>query len=439
MNWKLSLIKNSFRGLIYLLFFISLFSPESNAQDVHKIIEKESAPDSVKYEEKPVTCPDNSLISPDSLVKYYIETARLYGDQGIYDTALLLINTALRMDSSNYPARRERMIILMIIENHTSSMEDAEKILSVIPDDLSAIYCLATGLMNTGDNEKSKDQIRKGIELAPELPAFYSLMSKVLMQQLSFMEGEMFINRAIELAPQETGNYFIKAENDILSLTDPSVFQNNEYPPKFLSIRSPEISSLDKLINNRKHPYYHKTLRDKFIENYRSLSLDEYFMFYFGQTKSDRYTPYARNESHLADSIFSLVQRGFYNEAASLGSDYLKKNPSEISIYYHTGDAYLKAGNTEKAEEYLYKYQGLITSIIATGDGKNAESAYVVISPSDEFTITQFFGYSVSQQLLQDQNGHYFDILTALNKAGEEKEIYFNIDKPFGSLSKRLR
>jgi tetratricopeptide (TPR) repeat protein len=162
-------------------------------------------------------------------------------------------------------------------------------------------------------------------------------------------------------------------------------------------------------------------------------------MFYFGQTKSDRYTPYARNESHLADSIFSLVQSGFYDEAASLGSDYLKMNPSEISIYYHTGDAYLKAGNTEKAEEYLYKYQGLITSIIATGDGKSAESAYLVISPSDEFTITQFFGYSVSQQLLQDQNGHYFDILTALNKAGEEKEIYFNIDKPFGSLSKRLR
>jgi tetratricopeptide (TPR) repeat protein len=439
MNWKLNLIKNSLRGLIYLLFFISLFSPESNAQDVHIILEKESAPDSGKYEEKPVTFSDNSAIRPDSLVKYYIETARLYGDQGNYDTALLFINNAIRMDPSNYLARRERMIILMIMESYESSMKDAENILSVISDDLSAIYCLATGLMNTGDYEKSKDQIQKGIELAPKLSAFYTLMSKVLIQQRSYMEGEMFINRAIELEPQEIGNYFIKAENAILSQTDPSVLQENIYPPKFLSIRSPEILVLDKLLANRKHQYYYKTLSDKFIENFRSLSLDEYFMFYFGQTVSDRYTPYAQNERSVADSIYSLSNRGLYDEAAASGSDYLAENPSSISIYYHTGVAYLKSGKSEKAEEYFYKYQGLITSIIATGDGKSDESAYIVISSTDEYTIIQYFGYSVSQQVLQDQNGHYFDLLTVVTQSGEEKKIYFNIDKPFGTLSKQLR
>lgn len=437
---------NSHHRLFYVFIIASLSAVESNAQDLQKIPEKNIIVlDSSNNEQYEELYQDGSIFYHDSLSIYpdsseiYIETARLYGEQGLYDSALLFVNHAIRMDPSNYVARRERMIILMIMENYSSSMEDAEKILSVIPDDLSSIYCLATGLMNTGDYEKSKDQIQKGIELAPKLPAFYALMSKVLIQQHSYLEGEMFINRAIELAPQEIGNYFIKAENAILSLTDPAVLQKNIYPPKFLSLGSTEIAGLDKLINNRKYPYYNKTLSDKFKENYRSLSLDEYFMFYFGQTKSDRYTPYTRNESQIADSIFSLTQRGFHDEAASLGSDYLEKNPSEISIYYHTGNAFLNSGNSEKAEGYFYKYQGLITSIIATGDGKSAESAYIVISSTDEYTIIQYLGYSVSQQVLQDQNGHYFDVITAITQSGEEKMIYFNIDKPFSTLSKQLR
>ena len=493
-------LMNSRFGLFYLLFITSLFAFESKAQNLQNILEKGIALlDSGTYKDCAAAFPDSSGLYSEISRLYGAqadyETAILcikvaiskdssnfilWADRAWYlsnisefDHALTDINIAdhlapgnqyvlsvrgmilqnlndytgalhdydeiLNMDLGDLDARRQRMIIFMVMENYTSSMEDAENILSVVPDDLSAIYCLATCLMNTGDFEKSKDQIRKGIELTPKLPAFYLLMSKVLTQQGSYMEGEMFINRAIELAPQEIGNYFAKAENAILSLTDPSVLQENVYPPKFLSIRSPEIPGLDKLITHRKHPYYWKTLSEKFKENFRSLSLDEYFMFYYGQTVSDRYAPYTQNERSVTDSILSLLNRGLYDEAAASGSDYLADNPSGISIYYHTGVAFLKSGKSEKAEEYFHKYQGFITSVIATGDGKSSESAYIIISPYDENTIIQFLGYSVSQQVMKEYNGQYFDVLTAITQTGDEKEIYFNIDKPFGTLSKVLR
>lgn len=490
----------SFRKLIYFLFIITLFSTEISAQDIQKILEvglplldsniyKECAalfPDSSElyleisrsygdhgFYDEAILCVNLAISKDSSNFLYWADRAWYLSKISGFDQALKDINFAdslapgnqwvislrgmilqnlndytgavrdydqlINLDPDYLDARIQRMIVLMVMENYTTSMEDAEYILSVTPDDLTAIYCLSTGLMNTGYYEESKKQIRKGIELAPKLPAFYVLMSKVLTRQRSYMEGEMFINRAIELAPQEIGNYLHKAENAIMSITDPAVIQENIYPPIFLSIKSPEIPGLDKLINNRKHPYYFKTLSDKFIEDYRSLSLDEYFMFYFGQTASDRYVPYVQNERSVADSIFALINRGLYDKAAASGSDYLNVNPSGISIYYHTGVAYLKSGKSEKAEEYFFKYQGLITSIIATGDGKSPESAYIVISASDEYTIIQYFGYSLSRQVLQDHDGHYFDVLTTVNQAGEEKDIYFNIDKPFGTLSKVLR
>jgi hypothetical protein len=134
-----------------------------------------------------------------------------------------------------------------------------------------------------------------------------------------------------------------------------------------------------------------------------------------------------------------LINGKQFDEAVTLGTDYLIKNPCAIAVLYYTGAAMLQSAKSAKAEEYLHKYQGLISSIIASGDGKSPESAYIVISLADEYTVLQYLGYTVSGQVLQDRKKHFFDLLTCINPAGEEHLIWFNIDKPFGSLNKQLR
>jgi tetratricopeptide (TPR) repeat protein len=264
-------------------------------------------------------------------------------------------------------------------------------------------------------------------------------MSRILTRQGSFVESGIFISRALDIAPQEPGNYFIRAENEILSITSPSDLLADIYPPRFSAIGSSEIRTLDKYVSDRRHPYYYKTLTEKFFRDYRSFELDEYFMLYYGQTLSEKYAPYSGNDREIADSLHSMLSREQYAEAAGLGSEWLEKNPSVISIYYRTGMSYLNAGNYPKAEEYFHKYHGFITSIIATGNGLSPESAYIVISTSEEYTVMDYLGYKVSGQLLTEQDDNYFDILTGITPSGEEKQVYFNIDKPFGSLGKSLR
>jgi tetratricopeptide (TPR) repeat protein len=420
-----------------VLLFIAFVVPVANySQDLQKLLELGiSYLDSGKYEESRNAL-DEYVKYDSSSAKAWIEIARLYEDQGIYDSAKYFINIAFEKDPDNLDVISQRMFLNMVLEQNKSCQEDARYILSVFPDDLTAIYCLAFSLMESGDYEESIRHIQEGIELAPELAAFYALMSRVLIRKSSYMESGMFINRAIDLAPNETGNYFIKAENSILSITDPAVLLTNYYPPRFRSILSPEIPELDKYISDRKHRYYYRTLTDKFSEDFRSLALDEYFMLYYGQTLSGKYSPYARNEGSMADSLFSMMNMGQYAEAALMGAVYLEKNPSEIAIYHHTGLAFLNSENYLKADEYFHKYYGFITSILATGDGKNPESAYIVISTNEEYTLMEYLGLRVSRQSLTEQKNQYFDILTGIASSGEEKKVYFNIDKPFGSLNK---
>jgi tetratricopeptide (TPR) repeat protein len=377
-------------------------------------------------------------LNPDTSA-VWAEIARIFEQQSMYDSALYFINTAIDKKPDNLDAIGQRMFINMILENYEFCEKDAIYILSIMPQDLSAIYCLAFSLMEAGKYDESIGHIQEGIELAPKLAAFYSLMSRVLTRKGSFIESGMFINRAIDLAPQEPGNYLIKAENSILAVTIPSLRIADSWPPKFNTIKSTEIKNLDKYISDRKNNYYYKTLEGKYLNDFRSLGLDQFFMLYYGQTLSGGYSPYAGNSRDIADSIHSMINTGRFSEAADLGANWLENNLSAISIYWLTGFAYLKAGNRPKAEEFFYKYNGFLTSILATGDGKGPESAYIVISTSEEYTLTEYLGLKVSGQFLSEHGGHNFDILTVITPSGEEKQVYFNIDKPFGSLGKSLR
>ena len=165
-----------------------MFPVALHAQDLQKLLER-----SISY-------PDSSAV--------WNEIARLYEYQGVYDSAMHFAKIAIEKDPDNLDAIGQSMFINMVLEQYESCKADARHILSVVPEDLAAIYCLAYSLMESGDYDGSISQIQAGIELAPKLAAFYSLMSRVLTRKGSFVESGMFISRALDLAPNEAGQLF---------------------------------------------------------------------------------------------------------------------------------------------------------------------------------------------------------------------------------------
>ena len=74
----------------------------------------------------------------------------------------------------------------------------------------------------------------------------------------------------------------------------------------------------------------------------------------------------------------------------------------------------------------------IISSIIATGDGKTPETAFKVIDPAEENIILKtYFHYTLASQEFSQKNGHFWDVLHYTNPQNKEDtgSVYFNVDQ----------
>jgi hypothetical protein len=86
----------------------------------------------------------------------------------------------------------------------------------------------------------------------------------------------------------------------------------------------------------------------------------------------------------------------------------------------------------------LKRFIGTMESILATGTGESTDEAYIVISPHHEYNILNYLGLRSSGQTLLNDKGNDFDRLSAYDENDNKRDIYFNINKPFRSLSESL-
>ena len=91
--------------------------------------------------------------------------------------------------------------------------------------------------------------------------------------------------------------------------------------------------------------------------------------------------------------------------------------------------AYRESGNTEKFDFHKAVYLGLVNSILDSGDGKSAKTAYIVIDVAEEYALLRALGLDRGSQALRTEGGHKYDLLTVTDpKNNDKKEIWFNID-----------
>ena len=95
-------------------------------------------------------------------------------------------------------------------------------------------------------------------------------------------------------------------------------------------------------------------------------------------------------------------------------------------------------GKMAKFEEAYFKHYAFLRAILSSGNGKTSKSAYVVISPSDEYNLVYFLGFSTKGQRLISEDNKSFDVLEC--SIGEQLiDVYFNIEVSFNSLKNILK
>ncbi len=154
---------------------------------------------------------------------------------------------------------------------------------------------------------------------------------------------------------------------------------------------------------------------------------------------SDHYVPYDSDASALAIDAFKAAQAGDCPAALAKASEALKINYLSVVAHAVREDCLKQQGDDAGAARELAIGRGIAQALLATGDGKSAATAYVVVTMSEERFVLSMQGFPEERQALLNDNGHAYDLIFGHDfKTHEERSVYFNVDALFLGMSKQF-
>lgn len=150
---------------------------------------------------------------------------------------------------------------------------------------------------------------------------------------------------------------------------------------------------------------------------------------------------YTLSQSYQPDSdpseaaMVAAASTGDFRRALALARMILARNYMNIEAHF-AGDAACRAAKeTACATHHHYVAQGMLTSIGASGNGQTPPTAYVVVSQGEETAIARVLGIDVQERtVLEGQDGHTIEVLSGRDRAGNERQLFFNIDLAVAAL-----
>lgn len=136
-------------------------------------------------------------------------------------------------------------------------------------------------------------------------------------------------------------------------------------------------------------------------------------------------------------SLWTQVMQQNWAEAAKQAESVLEKNYVDANAHMVASIAYREQGDAEKAKLHRRWADGLLDSIKSGGDGKSAETAWHVISVSEEYAVMRSMSLRAVGQSLVNEKGHAYDVLKTIDPKNAEATFYFNIDKPFSAYGRK--
>jgi len=349
-------------------------------------------------------------------------------------------DAVLKKDPSLVGARLSRANAYLFGGRYDDCLNDATAVLENDPANERALNYKAWAYFYKKDYQQCISVIEEAMRFNSSEYNFHHLLGRCYLDSQDFAKAKVAFNGAIQEEPQRTDNYQLRAAAILRTNTMERELEKKGEQFIFQNINSNDTDQMSQWVKDAKHKYYYPTLSAKYNTDYQSLSYDEYFMFYFGFSEQADYAPYSQEIKQEVREFDAYFEKQDYQGCAVTGENFLKEYPFVIEAYLYVGSAYHKMGDFKKYGEYMFKYHALLESINMTGDGQSMESAYIITSPSDEYDLLYYLGYNSADQSLLHENGHDYDVLSIKSEGGKStSQIYFNIDKPYQTLTKEFR
>ncbi|HYL04397.1 MAG TPA: DUF4919 domain-containing protein [Thermoanaerobaculia bacterium] len=134
-------------------------------------------------------------------------------------------------------------------------------------------------------------------------------------------------------------------------------------------------------------------------------------------------------DPELRNKMFDALHKDQLAAVIETGNQVLAQNFLDVDAHMFVAFAYEKSHEAEKAALHRTMGNGLMKSILASGNGRALETAFVVISVDEEYAVLRHYRLAPDKQDLVTTGGHHYDVLRARTDTHEEATVYFNIDK----------
>lgn len=150
------------------------------------------------------------------------------------------------------------------------------------------------------------------------------------------------------------------------------------------------------------------------------------------------YQPYGDDRASR-DGMRDGMRSKDYQKAVKNADKVLSKNYVDIEAHAIAALAHAELKNADKAKFHTYVRDGLVKSILKSGDGKSPKTAFVVINTSEEYALMRALEVKPMRQALMKDKGHSYDRQDCLDGMSKPITLYFNIDRPFQWLSDSMK
>jgi len=362
----------------------------------------------------------------------YLLTLKAYllSFQEYYSEALDISNLILSENILFIPALEIRAECYFILDSLEDAISDAEFVYMQDTSNFRSVIILSWSNYYLSNFEKSIFYAEKGKLMDYYYIDFFTVKGLSLFYSQKYDEAITEFNEALKLDPTKMDFYDYKIESILQNNTKQSVFDENNI---FKDFNESNFELMDKSVTDKDNKYFYKTLLANFFEDNTSLSIDEYFMLYYGQSVQNDYAPYSKSDmKKMIRDEFSI---GKYEETIKIGKELLETDPFLIDAYQYIAYSYLYLNQYDNYEKYMIPYHGFMAGIMATGNGNSVNDAYTIISVADEYSLLYFLGLFSTEQSLIKKKKNYYDVFQAKDYYGNTKEVYFNITKPYKTLS----
>jgi uncharacterized protein DUF4919 len=119
---------------------------------------------------------------------------------------------------------------------------------------------------------------------------------------------------------------------------------------------------------------------------------------------------------------------GDYEEALHKGQEIIQHNLANGDGHFLAMVSLKHLGKQEETAKEKLIVNQIFQSIMSSGDGKTADTAWFTVSTSEEYFVIRILGLRSKSQSLVKKGTHSLDEMTVVGEDGKDTTLWFNAD-----------